>query len=57
MIEYRLPRDGRATVEIYDSLGQRVAVLVDGFRPAGAHVVGWEALRSTPFNEVPEPGR
>jgi len=43
MIEYRLPRGGNARVEIYDNIGQRITVLVDGTHAAGAHTVGWDA--------------
>ena len=41
---YRLPQDGPVTLEIYNILGQRVAVLYrDRWQPAGAHTVTWDA--------------
>ena len=41
-----LPQDERVTVEVYNLLGQRVAVLKDGeSMPAGVHTVVWEAPR------------
>ena len=43
VIEYRLPRPGNVRIEVFDGLGQRVDVLVDGRRAAGAHTVGWDA--------------
>jgi endonuclease/exonuclease/phosphatase family metal-dependent hydrolase len=36
--EYALDRSGRARLEVFDALGRRVATLVDGEAPAGAHV-------------------
>jgi hypothetical protein len=41
LIEYRLPTAGRVRVDIHDALGQVVDVLVDDWRPAGAHVASW----------------
>jgi len=41
-----VPQDERVTVEVYNLLGQRVAVLKDGeSMPAGVHTVVWEAPR------------
>lgn len=34
-VPFALPQDGRVTVDVLDVLGRRVAVLVDGDRPAG----------------------
>jgi hypothetical protein len=42
-ISYTLPEAARVRVEIYNTLGQVVEVLVDGDREAGSHVVTWEA--------------
>ena len=36
-IPYRLPSAGPVTLAVYDALGRRVAVLVDGVQEAGAH--------------------
>lgn len=45
MIEYRIPRDARVLVEVFTSDGRRVAVLEDGFRTRGSHMVQWDASR------------
>jgi hypothetical protein len=42
-IEYAVPSDGRATLTIYNSLGQEVATLVDDNMTAGRYVVTWDA--------------
>ena len=44
VIPYKLP-DGRVMcgLEVFNVLGQRVATLVDGERPAGAHTAVWTA--------------
>ena len=36
---FQLPAAGWVDLSVYDILGQRVAVLVNGFRPAGTHQV------------------
>ncbi len=43
LIEYRLPREGRVRLEVFNDSGQLVEVLAEGFRPAGAHVAAWDA--------------
>jgi flagellar hook assembly protein FlgD len=40
-IEYTLPKAGPVTVEVYDLLGRRVRVLVDGRQKAGLHRTRW----------------
>ena len=40
-IEYTLPKAGAVTVEVYDLLGRRVRVLMDGRQTAGLHRVRW----------------
>ena len=40
-IEFSLPREARATLEVYNIVGQRVAVLVDDVRQAGVHRVAF----------------
>lgn len=40
-ITYHLPRSSHVTLTIFNHLGQQVAVLVDGMRPAGTHIVTW----------------
>lgn len=42
-IRYDLPRSGRVTLIVYNSIGQRVATLVDRVQPAGRHAVNWNA--------------
>ncbi len=42
-IRYGLPAAGRVRLAIYDVLGRRVALLVDGAQPAGRHEVRFEA--------------
>ncbi len=42
-IKYALPRTSRVTLTVYNLLGQKVAVLVDGVRPPGNHQVKFDA--------------
>jgi len=41
-LEFRLPAAGLARVSIFDARGRRVARVVDGWRPAGAHHATWD---------------
>jgi hypothetical protein len=41
-IGYRLEARGSATLEVFDLLGRRVRVLVDGEQPAGSHTAEWD---------------
>ena len=43
-INYQLPEDAHVTLMIYNTLGQQVATLVDGFVEAGNHRVSWNAI-------------
>ena len=43
LIEYQLPQAGNARIEIYNSSGQVVDVLVDSWRAGGSHVATWDA--------------
>ena len=43
-ILYALPRPCDVVLEIYNVLGQRVAVLVDEAQPAGYHTVRWNGI-------------
>ena len=43
IIPYQLPAPGRVRLEVFNILGQRVATLVDGERPAGFHTAAWDA--------------
>ncbi|RMD97972.1 MAG: DUF4331 domain-containing protein, partial [Calditrichaeota bacterium] len=40
-IEYEVFKAGHVTLEIFDTVGRRVATLVDGPQEAGVHVVSW----------------
>ena len=42
-IRYALPEDAHVQIVVYNILGQRVAKLVDAFKPAGYHQVVWDA--------------
>jgi hypothetical protein len=42
-IDYELPGDGWVRIDVFDSSGRRVDVLVDGFRRRGAHLAVWDA--------------
>jgi hypothetical protein len=43
IIEYRLPKSGHVTLEIYDFRGQRIDVLVNGWQGQGVNMVSWNA--------------
>jgi hypothetical protein len=40
-ISYSVPVPSRVTLEVFNTLGQRVALLVDGVKEAGSHTVQW----------------
>lgn len=42
-IAFQLPKAGRASLKVYNVLGQAVATLVDGNLPAGPHRTTWNA--------------
>lgn len=42
-IRYALPRDCHVKLEVYNILGQKVAILVDGNQKAGYKAVSWDA--------------
>jgi hypothetical protein len=42
-IEFTLPEAGETTLKMYNSLGQEVALLVDGHLQAGRHSIRWNA--------------
>ncbi|HGY55843.1 MAG TPA: T9SS type A sorting domain-containing protein [Caldithrix abyssi] len=44
-IRYALPRQSKVTLEVFNVLGQKVAVLVNGKQPAGVYSVQWDASR------------
>ena len=41
-IEFNLPRSGWVDLEVFNVLGQKVATLVDMFRPSGEYQVVWD---------------
>ena len=43
MIPYQLPTAMQVRLEVFNLLGQRVAILVDGEQPAGFHTARWDA--------------
>ena len=43
MIPYQLPTAMYVRLEVFNLLGQRVATLVDGEKPAGFHTASWDA--------------
>ena len=43
VIPYQLPASMHVRLEVFNSLGQRVATLVEGERPAGSHTASWDA--------------
>ena len=43
VIPYQLPASTHVRLEIFNTLGQRVATLVDGVQPAGYHTARWDA--------------
>jgi hypothetical protein len=44
-ISFNLPQTSNATLSVYNVLGQRVAVLVNGQMSAGAHSISFDASR------------
>jgi hypothetical protein len=38
-----MPEPGNVTIGVYDVAGRRVATLENAHRPAGTHVVTWDA--------------
>ncbi len=45
-IQYGVPKPSRVVLEVYNALGQRVAVLQNGVQEAGIHQVRWDASGS-----------
>ena len=43
IIPYQLPAPMHVRLAVFNVLGQRIATLVDGARPAGSHTATWEA--------------
>ena len=47
IIPYQIPTTTHVRLEVFNLLGQRLATLVDGDRPAGAHTAQWDATDAT----------
>jgi hypothetical protein len=45
-IRYEVARSARVRIKIYDALGRRVAVLVDGVKAPGVHSAEWNVRNS-----------
>ena len=43
-IRYQLLAGGAVSLKVYNTSGQQVATLVNGFQPAGEYQIGWEGL-------------
>ncbi len=52
MVEYNLPSDGHASLELYNIAGDRVGVLARGPRVRGVHAAEWNAHRAAPGTYV-----
>ncbi|HXF49136.1 MAG TPA: FlgD immunoglobulin-like domain containing protein [Verrucomicrobiae bacterium] len=46
-IDFALPRSGHAVLEVFNVVGQKIRVLVDGELPAGAHSAVWDGRTSS----------
>ena len=42
-IDYYLEEAGHVTIEVFNSVGQKVRTLVDADKPRGPHTVEWDA--------------
>ena len=47
IIPYQLAASSEVRLEVFNLLGQRIATLVDGERPAGFHTAAWNATDAT----------
>lgn len=50
VIEFALPKGQTVALEIYNILGQRVRILITGFREAGTHTVAWNGADDSNVN-------
>ena len=46
-IKYEITNTGRVSLNVYNALGEKVAVLVDGIQPAGSYSVRFDASKLT----------
>ncbi|MBK7258422.1 MAG: DUF362 domain-containing protein [Ignavibacteriae bacterium] len=44
-IPFELPRAGNVRIEVMNVAGECIGILVDEYRPAGAHLIRWDASR------------
>ena len=49
VIPFTLSRRGHVTLSVYDTMGRRIAVLVDGVLPGGSHNIRWDAASNAGF--------
>ena len=49
VIPFTLEERGHVTLSIYDTMGRRIAVLVDRMLSAGSHSVRWDAANDAGF--------
>jgi hypothetical protein len=47
MIRYTLPEQSLVSIDIFDMLGRKVESLAEGVKPAGEHLVIWDASKQT----------
>jgi hypothetical protein len=45
VIEFALPKEGYVKLDVYNTLGERVATLAEGFRPAGYYREEFNAMK------------
>jgi hypothetical protein len=50
IIKYQLPQQQRVTLEIFNTLGQKVKTLVDGIRNAGYYQETWNGTNDNSIN-------
>lgn len=46
VIEYNLPADGYASLELYNAAGERVQVLAEGWKGRGVHMAAWNTRQA-----------
>ncbi len=45
MIKFALPQQSHVTLEVFNVIGERVAMLINGVKPAGYHAVNFDAVK------------
>jgi uncharacterized protein (DUF362 family) len=48
VIEYNLPSDDYASLDLYSAAGERLAILAEGRQVKGVHMAAWDLRRSSP---------